>query len=187
MANKDLTRSNRGRDVATRGGDLHPFFSLYREINRMFDDVFRGFDLAPTLVPSAQAFEQYNWPKMEVDETDKEVRIAAELPGLEEKDVNLEIANGVLSISGEKKSETEDKEHRFSERYYGRFERRIPLEGLDEDKASASFKNGVLTITLPKSEQAKSNVRRIPIQGEGKSEQGSAQSEQPAQAQSSQQ
>jgi HSP20 family protein len=55
------------------------------------------------------------------------VRITAELPGLDEKDVSLEIANGVLSISGEKKSETEDKARRFSERYYGRFERRIPL------------------------------------------------------------
>ena len=56
------------------------------------------------------------------------MRITAELPGLDEKDVSLEIANGVLSISGEKKSELEDKARRFSERYYGRFERRISLE-----------------------------------------------------------
>jgi HSP20 family protein len=162
MTTRDMTGSNKGREVATqRGGDVNPFLTLHREINRMFDDVFRGFDFAP-LVPG-QGSEQFSWPKIEVDETDKEVRITAELPGLEEKDVKLEIANGVLSISGEKKSETEDKEHRFSERYYGRFERRIPLEGLDEDKASAAFKNGVLTVTLPKSEEAKPNIRRIPI------------------------
>ena len=87
----------------------------------------------------------------------------AELPGLDEKDVRAEIANGVLSISGEKKSESEDKDRRFSERYYGRFERRIPLEDVDEDKVTASFKNGVLTVTVPKSNEAKSSVRRIEI------------------------
>jgi HSP20 family protein len=107
------------------------------------------------------------WPQIDIDETDKEVRITAELPGLDEKDVSLEIANGVLSISGEKKSESEDKARRFSERYYGRFERRIPLEDVDEDKVSAAFKNGVLTITVPKSTEAKSNVRRIAINRNG--------------------
>ena len=90
------------------------------------------------------------------------MRITAELPGLDEKDVSLEIANGVLSISGEKKSESEDKSRRFSERYYGRFERRIPFEDVEEDKVSAAFKNGVLTITAPKAAEAK-NVRRIAI------------------------
>jgi HSP20 family protein len=90
------------------------------------------------------------------------VRITAELPGLDEKDISLEIANGVLSISGEKKTESEDKARRFSERYYGRFERRIPMQDVEEDKAIAAIKNGVLTITVPKSPEAK-NVRRIAI------------------------
>ena len=90
------------------------------------------------------------------------MRITAELPGLDEKDVSLEIANGVLSISGEKKTESEDRARRFSERYYGRFERRIPLQGVEEDKATAAFKNGVLTVSVPKSAEAK-NVRRIAI------------------------
>jgi HSP20 family protein len=67
----------------------------------------------------------------------------------------------VLSISGEKKSESNDEARRFSERYYGRFERRIPLEDVDEDKASASFKNGVLTVSVPKSPDAKNKVRRM--------------------------
>jgi HSP20 family protein len=160
MAIKDLIPwNNRSREVGTRG--LDPFFALHREMNRMFDDVFRGFDLAP--FGSSRAFDAIGWPQIDVDETNKEVRITAELPGLDEKDVNLEIANGVLSISGEKKSESEDKERRFSERYYGRFERRIPLQDIDEDKASASFKNGVLTITVPKSSEAKESVRRIAI------------------------
>jgi HSP20 family protein len=162
MAFRDLIPwNNQGRNIVQRGADVHPFLALHREMNRMFDDAFRGFDLAP--FGSARAFDRLSWPQLDIEETDKEVRITAELPGLEEKDVSLDIANGVLSISGEKKSQTEDKDRRLNERYYGRFERRIPLEGVDEEKASASFKNGVLTIALPKSSKAKDNVRRIPI------------------------
>ena len=167
MAIKDLIPwNNKGREVGLpRGTDLHPFFTLHREMNRMFDDVFRGFDLAP--FGSAQALGGLGWPQIDVDETDKEVRITAELPGLDEKDVSLKIANGVLSISDERKSESEDKARRFSERYFGRFERRIPLEEIDEDKVSATFKNGVLTITVPRSADAKNNVRRIAINRNG--------------------
>ena len=162
MAIKDLIPwNNGGREVGIhRGTDVNPFFTLHREMNRMFDDIFRGFDLAP--FGPARALNGLGWPQIDIDETDKEVRITAELPGLEEKDVSLEIANGILAISGEKKSESEDKSRRFSERYYGRFERRIPLEDAEEDKVSAAFKNGVLSITVPKSAETK-NVRRITI------------------------
>ena len=165
MAIKDLIPwNNRGREVGIhRDTNAHPFFALHREMNRMFDDVFRGFDLAPF----ERARNGLGWPQIDIDETDKEVRITAELPGLDEKDVSLELANGVLSISGEKRSESEDKARRFSERYYGRFERRIPLDDVEEDKASATFRNGVLSITVPKSAEAKSNVRRIAINRNG--------------------
>ena len=98
-----------------------------------------------------------------MSETDKDVKVTAELPGLEENDVGVELANGVLVIKGEKKTETEDRSRRFSERYYGRFERRIPVEDVDEDKISPSFKNGVLTVTMPKLPQAESKVKRIAI------------------------
>ena len=166
MGIKDLIPwSNGGREVAVhRGAEVNPLFTLHREMNRVFDDVFRGFDLAP--FGSTRGLTGLSWPQIDIDETDKEVRITAELPGLDEKDVSLEIAHGVLSIAGEKKSESEDKARRFSERYYGRFERRIPLEDVDEDKVSATFKNGVLTITVPKSAEAK-NVRRIAINRNG--------------------
>jgi HSP20 family protein len=173
MAIKDLIPWNgRGREVgihrgpdAYRDADVHPFFALHREMNRMFDDVFRGFDLAP--FGSTRGLNAVGWPQIDIDETDKEVRITAELPGLDEKDVSLELANGVLSISGEKRAESEDKARRFSERYYGRFERRIPLDDVDEDKASATFRNGVLSVTVPKSAEAKTNVRRIAINRNG--------------------
>jgi HSP20 family protein len=167
MAIKDLIPwNNRGRELGfQRATDVNPFFTLHREMNRMFDDVFRGFDLAP-FGPTSRTLDGLAWPQIDIDETDKEVRITAELPGLDEKDVSLEIANGVLSISGEKKTESEDKARRFSERYYGRFERRIPLQDIEEDKATAAFKNGVLTVTVPKSAEAK-NVRRIAINRNG--------------------
>jgi len=79
--------------------------------------------------------------------------------------VQVELANGVLAIKGEKQTETEDKDRLFSERYYGRFERRIPVEDVDEDKVSAAFKNGVLTVTMPKLPQTQSKVKRIAING----------------------
>jgi hypothetical protein len=74
-------------------------------------------------------------------------------------DVGVELANGVLAIKGEKRAETEDKERLFSERYYGRFERRIPVDDIEADKVNASFKSGVLTVTLPKSAKAQEKVR----------------------------
>lgn len=162
MAMTDLIPWGRDRSLTTRRSeDYNPFLRLHREMNRLFDDAFRGFDLAPV---SGSLFEQSaRWPSIDVDETDKDVKVTAELPGLEEKDVQVEVANGVLSIKGEKKTETEDKDRKFSERYYGRFERRIPIEDVDQNKISAAFKNGVLTVTMPKLPQAESKVKRIAI------------------------
>ncbi len=171
MAIRDLIPWNRGRDVTVRrgdelstrrGDDTSPFLALHREMNRVFDDVFRSFDLG--LASSDRFFDRaMNWPNLEVTETDKEIKVTAELAGLDEKDVNIHLANGALAISGEKKTESEDKDRLFSERYYGRFERRIAVDDVDEDKVSASFKNGVLTVTLPKA--ASRNVKRIAING----------------------
>jgi HSP20 family protein len=165
MAMRDLVPWGRGRDVSVRGGEDSPFLTLHREINRLFDDAFRGFGLTP--FGSDRFFERVggSWPSVEVSETESEIRVTAELPGMNEKDVKLELANGVLAIAGEKKTENEDKDRLFSERYYGRFERRIPVEDVDEDKISAAFKNGVLTVTLPKIGQAQSKVKRISING----------------------
>jgi hypothetical protein len=88
MTIKDLIPwNNRGREVGfQRAADVHPFFALHREMNRMFDDVFRGFDLAP--FGPARAMDGLGWPQIDIDETDKEVRITAELPGLDEKDIS---------------------------------------------------------------------------------------------------
>ncbi len=140
-----------------------PFMTLHREMNRLFDDVFRGFDVAPFGSLSGVG-RMAGWPSVEVSETDKDVRISAELPDLDDKDVEVLMGDGVLTIRGKKKSEVEDKERAFSERTYGRFERRIPLSwDVEEDTIEASFKNGVLTVTMPKSAQASSHVKRIAV------------------------
>jgi HSP20 family protein len=145
-----------------REGDRNPFLSLHREVNRLFDDVFRGFGNGLPLdfgTPLGSA-----WPSVEISESDTEIKVSAEIPGLEEKDIEVQLDDGVLTLTGEKRSETEDKSKQFSERFYGRFERRIPLGAeVDEDKIDARFKNGVLTVTLPKSEKARSHVKRIAI------------------------
>ena len=113
MAIRDLIPwNNRGRDVGIRTGDTHPFLALHREMNRMFDDVFRGFDLAPFGI--TRGFEGIGWPQIDIDETGKEVRITAELPGLEEKDVSLEIANGVLTVTLPKSSEARENVRRIA-------------------------------------------------------------------------
>jgi HSP20 family protein len=166
MAIRDLIPWNRGHDLTARHGEeLNPLVTLHREMNRLFDDVFRGFDLAPFSTANRFFDRTSGWPNIEVSETAKEVKVTAELPGLEESDVDIELVNGVLTVRGEKKTETEDKDRRFSERSYGRFERRIPVDDIDEDKVTASFRNGVLTVTLPKTATATADVKRIAING----------------------
>jgi len=142
-----------------------PFAPLQREMNRMFDEFFRGFDRGLPSLGRADVLAG-GWPSVEISDGEKEIRITAELPGMEEKDVEVLLDDGVLTLRGEKRSETEDKDKQFSERVYGRFERRIPL-GYEvvEDRIEAKFGNGVLTITLPKAEGAQPRARRIAIKG----------------------
>ncbi|HLG83884.1 MAG TPA: Hsp20/alpha crystallin family protein [Bradyrhizobium sp.] len=162
MGIRDVIPWTKGQRLPTRQEPFDPFLTLHREMNRLFDDVFRGFGpLGPVGNPLMEG--QFAWPRLELSETDKAVTVSAELPGLSEKDVQVEIANGVLSIRGEKKAERRDDSKFVSERYYGAFERRISLDGIEEDKAQAVFKNGVLTVTFPKSEQSNPDVKRIAI------------------------
>ena len=157
------SRQSSSAPAPYREDERHPLMSFRRDVDRLFDDFFRGNWPSPGLGRNMMA-----WPNVEVGETDREVRITAEVPGLDEKDVELTLHEGILTLRGEKKSETEDKDRGYSERFYGRFERRIALpEGIDEDGAKADFRNGLLTVTLPKSETAQRS-RRIPINGETK-------------------
>jgi HSP20 family protein len=164
---RDLVPWTRGSDQTPnlyRDEGLSSLSTLHREMNRLFEEVLRGFD-SPSLFGRRQALGAMNWPRIEVNETDKEIVVSAEIPGLDEKDVELLIDDGRLIVRGEKRAEVEDKERQFSERFYGRFEERhIPLGvDIDEDKIEASFKNDVLKVTLPKSGSAQAKMRRIEI------------------------
>ena len=167
MNMRDLIPWGQGRSTAQppsvfQNEGESPFLALHREMNRLFDDAFRSFD-SPALFGRMPS-----WPSVEVSETDKEVRIAAELPGLEEKDVEVLLEDNGLTIRGEKRAEVEDKDRQFSERFYGRFERRIPLGfAAEENKVNAQFKNGVLTVSVPKSAEAQRKTKRIRIANGG--------------------
>jgi HSP20 family protein len=140
------------------GNEQNPLLAFHRDMNRLFDETFRDFGM-PSMFGRSVA-----WPSVEVSETEKDIRVSAELPGLDEKDVEVLLDDGTLTLRGEKKSEFEDKDRHFSERTYGRFERQIPLGfDIEADKVEATFRNGVLTVTIPKSETSGAQTKRIAI------------------------
>ena len=142
-----------------RGTVSQPFLSLQREIDRLFDDFTRGFPTLSMMPPGGMLM-----PVTDVTETDKEIEISAELPGLEEKDVQINLSNNVLSIKGEKKAEKErkEKDFRMVERSYGAFERTIELpEGVNPDSIKATIAKGVLTVTVPKPAPAQAKTIEV--------------------------
>jgi HSP20 family protein len=139
------TRDN--RQVSRPAGSL--FEILQREVDSVFDDFTRGVN--PAGAPVALL------PNMDVAETDKDIELTIELPGLEQKDVDISVTNNVLMIRGEKKAETErqDKNFHLVERAYGTFYRAFQLpNGVDPSQIKATMSNGVLKITIPKPAQA---------------------------------
>lgn len=150
-----------------------PFESLRRQVDRIFED----FDRIPWQFPVGRAFFDLEpltkratiWnglPAVDVAEKDKQYEITVELPGLDERDVDVKVANGVLTIKGEKREEREEKKKDYyvAERHYGSFRRSFNLpEGVDTDKIGASFKKGVLTLTLPKTAVAQSQEKKIAV------------------------
>jgi HSP20 family protein len=160
MPNRDLmTRSNQGRTPSQwRESDFSPS-SFQRAMDRLFDDFFR----APTAFGGFGDFGgSTNWPSIDVKDRDNELVVTAEVPGMTDKDVNLFVDNGILTIHGEKKSDQDEKG--YSERFYGRFERQIPLPtNVDEQHSHADFHDGLLTIHLPKSREAEEARKKIPI------------------------
>jgi len=142
-----------------------PFYALQRDINRLFDEFFRDFGL-PALRGENGDFGVY-MPEVDVAESDDEIRIEVELPGMDEKDIDVTVSAGAVTIRGEKTREKEDrhKDYVYRERSFGTFERTIPLpEGIDLDKVKATFKSGVLTLVLPRTEEARRSSRRIEIE-----------------------
>jgi len=148
MDSKSVIPVSQGRDTLPRASD--PFSALRQEIDRLFSDFGRGFPAFggfPTFGASDLAL------RMDMTENDKAIELTAELPGLEEKDVEINFVDGVLTIRGEKASEKDesDKNYRLVERNYGSFSRSIELPpGVDPAAIQASLGKGVLTVTVPK-------------------------------------
>jgi HSP20 family protein len=151
------------------GETWRPFEVLKKEVDRLFDEFGGDFWRRP--FGSLAAFER-TWPKftaapaVDVAETDKSYEITAELPGIDEKNVEVNLADGGITIKGEKKEETEEKKKDYyvSERRYGSFERYFTLpEGVDANKIAATFKNGVLKVTLPKTAEAQKPAKKIEV------------------------
>jgi len=149
---------------------LDPLLQLHREVDRLFDDAFRGFGgrwPRLTLPTVASEWRGLLRPALDIQESDKQYRITLEVPGVEEKDIQLTLDDDVLWIRGEKRQEQEHKDGQFHrvERSYGSFQRALNLpEDANQDAIKASFKNGVLTVTIDKrSQTAAPSGRTIPI------------------------
>jgi HSP20 family protein len=163
-------RLTRGQRQQGGGGLANPLSDLRNEIDTLFDRFFTG----PLLTPfggfgQGQPLQQ-RWgglmPRVDVSETDRDIQIAAELPGLKQEDLELTVEQDLLTIRGQTRQEREESDRQFhlSERSYGRFERSFRLpDTVDREKISARFENGLLTVTLPKSDKPGSAARRIEI------------------------
>ncbi len=162
-----LPLKRRGDKLAIRRENESPMMAIQNEMNRLFDNFFADpFDLAPF---SARRLAAEFSPRVNVSETDNAVQVTAELPGMEEKDIQISLERDVLLISGEKKSESEESGKNFHrvERSYGAFQRAIPLVSeVQEEKVDATFKNGILTITLPKPASSVKAAKKISIKSE---------------------
>ena len=143
-----------------RKEDSNPFLSLQQEMNSMFSRFSNNF-LAP--------FRDDPWstfPKVNVKESKRDIEVSAELPGLDQKDIEISISDNVLTLRGEKRLESETKEDNYYriERSYGSFNRSVMLPSeVIPDKTDAKFKNGVLTIKVPKKPESEQKTKKIEI------------------------
>ena len=161
-----VQRSSTDDQLPALSGSLARF---HQDIDRLFDQAFHGSDLSPF------GFNRMLWPRtidgmlrptLDLGATDKDYTVSVEVPGVDEKDVKVEIANDTLTIRGEKKHETEQKNKNYyrMERSYGSFQRVLSLpEDVDQDAVSATFKNGVLVVTMPRKAAPHAHVKQIEI------------------------
>ena len=149
-----------------------PFESLRQEIDRLFDDFGRGFwrPFGRSLSTAEPLFKRElslsTMPAVDVVESEKAYELTAELPGMDEKNIEVKVVNGSLTIKGEKQEEKEEKkkDYYLHERNFGSFERSFGLpESVDADKVEANFKKGVLTVTLPKKAEAQKPAKKIEV------------------------
>ncbi len=165
MTDRHLTPFGWGK---SKKGDLSPLEDLQGRINSMFDDMWKGFDIAPF-----RAFGESLGdisPKVDIKENEKTYSFLVELPGIDEKDVDVTLSDNRLTIKGEKKQEKEEKDENrhLVERSYGSFKRSFDLPAdVEPGKTKAEFSKGILTVVVPKSAKAKSAVKKVAIKSAG--------------------
>jgi HSP20 family protein len=150
-----------GVGAVRRGSRGDPFLQLYRDMNRLFEDVLRRPDAEP-----GGSGELLLTPRINVSETEQAIRVTVELPGVKQDEIEVAIDDGMLTIRGEKRIERseEKQDQRVVERMFGRFQRTLQLPFQpDADKVDARFENGVLKVTIPKEDQAKDTTRRVEV------------------------
>jgi HSP20 family protein len=151
------------RRETPEGKEESPLVALQRDMNRAFEGFWNRADRP--FGGLAAAFGEGS-PRSDVVETDRGVEVTVELPGLDEKDIDVSISDGAVTVKGEKKVERKEEKRGYyiSERSYGSVFRSIPLPaGVDPDKAEATFRNGVLTVLLPQTAEAKAQVRKVEV------------------------
>jgi HSP20 family protein len=158
-------RKNETSVPVHRKQEEEKFLDFRSQMNRLFDDFFEQplafspFFGEPTLMGDIT-------PRLDVSETENEITISAELPGMEPEDIHITVDRNALTISGEKRAEKEEKGKRYYrvERSYGSFRRSVALpKEVEESKIDATFKRGVLKITLPKTKSAQEESKQITI------------------------
>ncbi|MGR3381911.1 Hsp20/alpha crystallin family protein [Roseovarius indicus] len=157
MAFSDLIPWGRDRDRTPdrRRDDDNPMMSLQRDLNRVFEDFWGRFDS-----PFGNGISA--GPRTDISETDEAMLVSVDLPGLDDKDIEVNVTDDMLTIRGEREEKSE--KDGFSSQSRRSFHRMIPVPpGVDADKAEAEFKRGVLTVTLPKTEEARARVKRINV------------------------
>ncbi|MDO8404734.1 MAG: Hsp20/alpha crystallin family protein [Pseudomonas sp.] len=153
-----------------------PLEKLRQQVDQLFSDFGHGRGLSPfsrglfDVEPLwSQELTVPSLPAVDITEKDKSYEITAELPGMDQKNIEIKLSNGSLIIKGEKKEDKEEKRkgYHLSERHYGSFERVFSLpKGVDAEKIDASFSKGVLSISLPKKPDAMKADKVVPIKGE---------------------
>lgn len=144
----------------------NPFVQLHREVDKLFDSFFAGFPLSPFRRDMNGWLNGWVTPHVDISEGKNDYTITVEVPGVDEKDLELTLADGTLLVRGEKRYEKENSDRHYHrvERSYGSFQRMLSLPpDADEEKIDAKFKNGVLTITVARNPEAKSGMRKIAI------------------------
>jgi len=161
----NLTRSGPSGLIRRSTDPFAMMNALHREMDRMFSDFGFG-SLLPQSPFLSRDIEQSMWtPQIEVYEKEGKLHARADLPGLDKKDVHVELKDNVLTIEGERRDERSDEDNTWSERSYGHFFRSIPLpDGVNAESAKAKFENGVLDVTIDAPRIARSQGKRIQIQ-----------------------